>query len=986
MLMIIRKDPFGKRLGLCMITALLLGSCIHVPRAERVPKVLHREPVRASELTLRQQVAQLIMVRVEGFYYSSDNGYRQKVEKWVAEDQVGGLITFRGSVDGTFTNLQRFQRLAPVPLLVAADFEQGVGQQIEGATRFPSNMAVAATFNEENAYEQGRVTALEARALGVHIAFAPVMDVNNNPDNPIINFRAYSDDPGMVARIGSVFIRGAQEHGLVACAKHYPGHGNTATDSHTSLPMIPGSRESLERRELLPFKAAVDAGVGMVMVGHIAVPGLDSSHSPATQSSAITEGLLRGEYGFNGLIVTDGMEMGAITGGHWTGEAAVRSIEAGNDIILLPLYVDQTIDAVVRAVETGRISRQRIAASVNRVLKLKAELGLYEERSILNRDDVQHRVGLAEFSAAARKAARESITLVKDEQNLIPLRPGRRQTLTHILISTDDDLRQRTIPFWRDVEFTYGKKRIKTFFVNDKLSKTRIRELVQEAKTSSRTLVTALVRISMDKGVSTIDPTHQQLLEALKKAEVRFVVVSFGSPYLPLLEVIPTYLCGYGYGNVTMRAMADALFGRASVTGRLPINLDASHPRGSGLTRDALTKAFSGSSHNPAPLGVAQRASRPECDFNRAYAVLDSAIREKITPGAQVFIAWKGHMLADTAFGRFTYDADAPPVTTASIYDLASLTKVLVGGTLAMRLLDRRYLVLDEPVWHYIPAFRGRWKDRVTIHHLLTHSSGLPEYIEFWKMGIKPDEVLDTICKTDLEYEPGTQVKYSGVGLILFSALAELVTGQRLANLARAWVFEPLMMESTGYNPPAEWLERIVPTEVDAQGRKGLIRGEVHDGNAWFMGGVSLHAGVFAPANQLANLGMLYINGGVINGRRLAKEETVDAFITPRNLADGLESGPSGSRAGWALTWQLASATADAGDLFSPSAFGHTGFTGTSIWIDPATELIVVLLTNRVHPSREHPERIRELRRRFHNEVVRGVDGNEGLALAGYGS
>jgi len=540
--------------------------------------------VRASDLTLRQQVAQLIMVRVEGYYYSSDNGYRQKVGKWVAEDQIGGLITFRGSVDGTFTNLQRFQRLAPIPLLVAADFEQGVGQQIEGATRFPSNMAMAATFNEENVYEQGRVTALEARGLGVHVAFAPVMDVNNNPDNPIINFRSYSDDPGLVARMGSAFIRGAQEHGLVACAKHYPGHGNTATDSHTSLPLIPGSRESLDRMELLPFKAAVEAGVGMVMVGHIAVPGLDGSNSPATQSNAITEGLLRGEYGFNGLIITDGMEMGAISGGNWTGEAAVRSIEAGNDIILLPLYVDQTIDALVRAVETGRLSREQIAASVSRVLKLKEELGLYEERLNLNREGVQHQVGLAEFNTAAREAARESITLVKDEQNLIPLRPDRRQTLTHILISMDDDLKQRTTSFWRNVEFTFGSKRVKTFFVNDQLSQTRIKELVEEAKTSSRTLVTALVRISMDKGVSTINSTHKQLLEALDKAKVRFIVVSFGSPYVPSLDHIPAYMCAYGYGSVSMRAMSDAVFGRASISGRLPVNLDAKHPRGSGLT------------------------------------------------------------------------------------------------------------------------------------------------------------------------------------------------------------------------------------------------------------------------------------------------------------------------------------------------------------------------------------------------------------------
>ncbi|MFB0516954.1 MAG: glycoside hydrolase family 3 N-terminal domain-containing protein [Candidatus Neomarinimicrobiota bacterium] len=936
-----------KLFGLGVSAALLLGACVHVPRPIVAPEVWYEEPVTAADLSLRQQVAQLIMVRVEGYYYSADNGYRRKVERWVAQDQVGGLITFRGSVDGTFTNLQRFQRLASFPLLVAADFERGVGQQIEGATMFPSNMAVAATFDEENTYQQGRITALEARALGVHITFAPVMDVNNNPDNPIINFRSYSDDPQLVARMGAAFIQGAQDHGLVACAKHYPGHGNTATDSHTSLPLIPGSRESLDQMELMPFRAAAEAGVKMMMVGHIAVPGLDASNRPATQSAKITEGLLRGDFAFDGLIVTDGMEMGAITGGQWTGEAAVRAIEAGNDMVLLPLYVDQAIEAIVRAVWTGRISPERIEASVNRVLKLKAELGLYDERRSLNRDDVQRQVGLEEFREASRGIARKSITLVKDELNLIPFRPGRRQTLTHILISMDDDLKDRTLPFWSDVEFTFGKKRVKTFFVNDELSNTRIKELVEAARTTNLTLVTALVRIHMEKGVSTIDSTHHELLKALGKAKVKFAVASFGSPYLPSLEPIPTYLCGYSYEGMTMLAMADALFGRAPITGRLPVDLDASYRRGHGLTREARTRAFSQSTRT--------------WDFSRAYAVLDSAIQAKITPGAQVFIAKAGHILADTAFGHFTYDVDAPPVTTASIYDLASVTKVLVGGTLAMQLVDGRYLVLDEPVQDYLPTFQGKWKDRVTIRHLLTHSSGLPDYIWFWKMGIKPEEVIDTICRTELQFEPGTQSTYSGVGLILFTAIVELVTGERLADLTRDWVFGPLMMEGTGYNPPVEWQERIVPTEVDAEGRRGLIQGKVHDGNSHFMGGVSAHAGAFAPANQLAKLGLLYLNGGVVYGRRMVREETVEAFIQPQEL-------PPGS--GWALTWQMANATPEAGDLLSDAAFGHTGFTGTSIWIDPATEVIVVLLTNRVHPTRERGGHM-ELRHTFHNAIVK---------------
>jgi len=937
-------------LALVAIMVMVSATCAHLYQAGRGPGVWHRKPVKISSLSLRQQIAQLIMVRIEGYYYSSDSDYRNDLIQWVSRDQVGGLITFRGSVDGTFTNLEDFQRMAPVPLLIAADLERGLGQQVAGGTAFPSNMAIAATFNEQNAYEQGRITALEARALGIQITFSPVMDVNNNPDNPIINFRSYSDDPAMVARMGSAFIRGAQDYGLVACAKHYPGHGNTSTDSHTSLPLIPGNREDFERMELVPFKAANAVGVKMIMSGHIAVPGIDKSNRPATQSEIITNGLLREGLGYDGIIITDGMEMGSISGSNWSGEAAIQALKAGNDIILLPLYVAQTIDAIEEAVLDGRISKERLEASVNRVLKLKEELGLYEERGRLTRENIRLKVGLAESNATALRIAQESITLVKDDQHLIPFKPGRGQTLTHILVSMDDDLKERTRPFWRNVEYTQGNSRVKTIFVNEELTQSRIKELVSQARKTTRTLVTALVRIRMDKGESTIDPTHQKLLDALGRARVKYAVVSFGSPYLPNLKPIPAYLVGYGYWAGSMTALADALYGRAPITGRLPITLGKQYPRGHGLKREGRPTVFG--------------AARGAYDFKEAYTVLDSAIHQKIAPGAQVFIARGGMVVADTAFGRHTYDAGAAPVTTESIFDLASVTKVLVGGTVAMHLAERRFIVLDEPVKNYFPAFQGKWKDRVTIRHLLTHSSGLPAYKRYWELGIKPDEVLDDILATELEYEPGAKYVYSDLGMILFTRLAERSTGLSLEEMAREWVFAPLRMEHTGYNPPPEWYDRIVPTEVDAENRRGLIRGEVHDGNCCFLGGVTAHAGAFTKASQLAKLGQMMLDGGMIYGRWVAQEETVAAFTTDQEM-------PTGS--GRALAWRMASSTRHAGDLFSASAFGHTGYTGASIWIDPERQLVVVLLTNRVHPTRERGGH-GDMRQAFHNALVRAVD------------
>ncbi|MCK4626928.1 MAG: hypothetical protein KAV00_16570, partial [Phycisphaerae bacterium] len=342
---------------------------------------------------------------------------------------------------------------------------------------------------------------------------------------------------------------------------------------------------------------------------------------------------------------------------NWTGEAAIRAIEAGNDMVLLPLYVDQTIDAIEAAVNNGRLSHERIVQSVERILKAKTELDLYAERGRLSSESLKKQVGLVESQELSKRMAREAITLVKDEPNLVPLKPGRRETLTHILFSMDDDLKERTRPFWQQVARTFSVKRTTNIFINEKLSSTRIKEVVAAARKSDHVIVTALVRIHMDKGASTIDASHHKLLTALSKAGVKYILASFGSPYLPSLKPVPTYLAGYGYWAGGMEAMSEAIFGAAPITGRLPVNLDKKYLRGHGITRELSQSPF--------------RAPDRPVDFRQAYAVLDSAINERITPGAQVFVAQGGAALADAAFGYATYEPGANRVTSESIYDLA---------------------------------------------------------------------------------------------------------------------------------------------------------------------------------------------------------------------------------------------------------------------------------------------------------------------------
>ena len=913
------------------------------------PNLSKAKPVKHwSKLTLREKVAQMIMVRVKGEFYNQEHWYQKSLKKWISKDGIGGVISFGGSIHGTFYNIQKFQEWAKIPLLVSADYERGLGQWMRGGTLFPSNMAVAATGNTDLSYQQGEVTAKEANAIGVHITLAPVMDVNNNPENPIINFRSYSDDPDMVIDYGNAFIKGVQDGGIYACAKHFPGHGNTNTDSHSSLPSIEGTREELEAIELKPFKSAIENGVKMIMVGHIAMPGLDSSNTPASYSKLITTGLLRDEWGFDGLIITDGMEMGGLTESTWAGESAIRAVEAGADILLLPMNVDQTINTLVDAVEHGRISETRIDDSVKRIWAAKEDLGVFSNTHLKKWTHVEVDIGQSSHTTIANTIAEKSITIVKNNNNLLPLKPQKIKHLTHIIMSTDEGATDMLKSYLWDVNHTHPN--VDEIYVMQPISKLRTSEIVSQAKSSNKTLVTLLVRIRMDKGISTIDSTHAELLSQLDKEQIPFVVFSFGSPYLPAYEYLDAYVCAYGYGKVSQKAAANVLWGRKKATGKLPIDLNKKLKRGMGI----ISESASG-------FDVDEKSF----NLDNAWAVIDSAINDKITPGAQVFIAKAGDVVSSRGFGFQTYDNNSPPINEASIYDIASLTKVLATTPVIMKLIAQKKLGLDQAVSQFFPQFTANHKDEITIRHLLTHSSGLKPFVEFFKFTPLPskDEIVEHIIASELDFIPGEKYQYSDLGMIILKEIIEYVSNRPLDKLAHSWLYRPLGMNSTLFNPPIEMTNQIVPTEIDNVYRKRLLQGEVHDENAHVLGGVSGHAGVFSTASDIGKYAQMMLNNGLWKGRRIFKNKQVNQFTELHYLPIDSER---------TLGWDTPSRNgkSSAGDYFSTSTFGHLGYTGTSLWIDPENEIIIALLTNRVHPTRERGG-IYGIRREFHLQVMK---------------
>ncbi len=935
-----------------ILICIFISNCSVAPSLEsNLDKNIYYSIKDWENLTLREKIAQMIMVRVRGDYYSSDNNYRKSLKKWLTKDGVGGIISFGGSIHGSYYNIQQFQNWSKFPLLVAADYERGLGQWMKGGTLFPSNMALAATGDSSLAYAQGKITAIEARALGVHITFSPVMDINNNPNNPIINFRSYSDNPQTVSKFGVQFIKGVQENGLIACAKHFPGHGNTETDSHTTLPSIEGDKQSLMNMEVEPFKRSIEADVKMIMVGHISLPGLDDSGLPASHSNIISTQLLRNELGFKGLIISDGLEMGSLTKSSWSGESAIRAVEAGIDILLLPIDVKETILSIEKAVKSGRISEQRINDSVKKIWKMKYDQGVLSGNTQPKFSELEHKIGTYKNRSKSLEVAKKSITIVKDENSLLPLKVEKIDSLAHIIFSLDDNAKSYLKSFSRDIIKTHGH--VKEVYINNPITELGAKDLINQIKGVDNIVASMVVRIRMDKGIATIDSTHSLMLSKLSKLGIPIITFSFGSPYLPSYHNLETYVCVYGYGSVSMIAASNALWGRSQVNGKLPIDLSPKLKIGTGIKKN---KRYT------------KMGDLNTFDFYNAILILEEAIESKVFPGAQFSISKDGKNLFNGGLGTFTYEKDSQLINNNSIYDVASLTKVLVTTPLVMKLVEQNKLSLDQKVVQFYPQFKGNGKENITIKNLLTHSSGIPGYYKFFldeRLSSKED-IINYILNINLNSSPGEKYEYSDLGFILLTAIIEKVSGYPIDRLAHQFIFDPVGMENTRYLPPIGWKNKIVPTEIDLQYRGRLIHGEVHDENAFLMGGVSGHAGIFTNSIDISYYSQMLLNKGTWNGERFFNEKLINYFTSLQNIPKGSDM---------ALGWDTPSKSGkgNAGKYFSVGSYGHLGFTGTSLWIDPNENIIIVLLTNRVHPSRNQDEKsikITTVRKEFYDAVM----------------
>ena len=900
-----------------------------------------------DKLTLREKIAQMMVYRMNMHYLNYNSDEWKEIENLISSDGIGILHIWFGETGSALTMLNKIQRESKIPILVEADIESGLGRRYPGAVTLPPMMAIAATGNSKFAYEAGRISAEESRGVGIHFNLAPVVDVNNNPKNPIINTRSFGEHPDSVIKYSREFIKGLHEHGMLTTAKHFPGHGDTETDSHSSLAQIPSDSARLWQIELPPFKNAIESGVDAIMVAHVNSPEYQiHSEDPATLSKFWIQDVLRSKMKFDGVIITDAMDMGGIVKKYSDSYALIETIKAGSDIIIQNNQMKKSIDLVEKAVKNGIISEQRINASTLKVLKMKERLGLHKNK-IISMDDTHMSVGKKSNFDLASEIGNRSITLVKNNDNILPLEPKSNDTFYIVDLYDAANNHNESIVTKSLRENGY---KVRSFQIDKSDSLIVANHILDQIPSDGLVLLNAYANPVEWKENIFLPSVEADFINRLIKKCSTVIITSFGSPYLIQdFPEAPVYICAYKGSSVMQKAFLNALMGESDINGILPVTIPGIAKRGSGINLKSIKWEKKEQSWIPGKEIKRIRPNEISVNVDETKQMLLEAVADSAFPGGVILAAKNGDIFLHKAFGYHTY-SKKKPVMRGNIYDLASITKVVATTSALMKLVDEKKLSLDDKVITYLPEFIGKQKmffdqkSKVTIRHLITHTSGLPPFKKYFLMDGNIQTKIDSIMNTEPEIPLNQKMIYSDIGLIVLGKIIESVSQSSLDEYVDSVVFKPLGMKTTFYNPPIEKIKRIIPTEYSSLYGETII-GYVHDENAKSIGGIAGHAGLFSTASDLSIFSQMMLNGGIYGWKRIFKSQSVTNFTKRANTIEG------SSRA---LGWDTPSGQSSGGVYLSASSFGHTGFTGTSLWIDPENQIFVILLTNAVHPNRNY--------------------------------
>jgi len=883
------------------------------PPQQLSPEARHWVEKTMAAMTTDEKIGQIVFPTYFGAFESVESKDFKELQSRVENDHIGGFIlaTRRGPrgielshVYETAVLTNELQRAAKIPLLVGADFERGTVMRVEEGTAFPHAMAVGATGRPADAYAMGRITAIEARAMGVHWVFAPVADVNSNPDNPIINIRSFGEDPKQVAEYVSQFVRGVEENGAMATAKHFPGHGDTSVDSHMQLPLVTASRERLNAVEFVPFEAAIDAGVDSIMTAHLAVPALEPDPDiPATLSQRVLTGVLRDQLHFGGLVITDALDMGGVAKGFPPGEVAVRALLAGADVLLLSPVTDAALSSVRDAIQSGRVPMSRLDDAVRRLLEAKARLGLYKQREV-DVDKLSSVFGKPEFLATAADIADRGVTLLRNDAGLVPLDPRTTKRVFLLAVSADPDTTPAE-PFERELRAQLDS--VDSLHVDTKYF--RVAETQLPPPESYDLAICAMtVRVADRKGTIGLPADELEMIHALLKAGKPVIMVGLGSPYL--MESFPeatTWLATFSVQDVAQRAAARALLGTFAVSGKLPVSLPGAAPHALHVADGLTTAAI--------PMKLQSASAATEGRLQKAYELVEKAAEEHLFDGAVLLVGYR-EQFAVLRAGETRARGDGKPDV---VHPLDYLTAVdwPLWTTETAILVSQKQLTLDTAVWRVVPEFAegpdAERKKAVTVRQLLEHSTWIPSGIA----GTSPSERSDKPLAAD----PGTQYDPNGTGAILLQEVIRRLTGWSPQYFGDDRVFARLgvpVVYTTDCLDKAH--TRCFPT---------------------------------GTPDQVGALLQLWLNGGIYAHHRFFPRAVGEAFLARKPL-DGraLSAG-----------WEFASEIAKPGRFISPHAYGsHGRFTSGFLWLDPENNLFVALIPHGGGPVQaDSPARFQRL-------------------------
>ncbi|RBA28582.1 glycoside hydrolase family 3 N-terminal domain-containing protein [Flavobacterium tibetense] len=903
-----------------------------------------------NQLSFEERVGQLFMVAA---YSNKNEAHNKSIDELVEKYKIGGLIFFQGGPVRQAKLTNRYQAKAKVPLFIGIDAEWGLSMRLDSTYRYPWNMTLGAVKDYNLIEQMGKQMAEQSKRMGIHFNFAPVVDINTNPKNPIIGNRSFGEDKFNVTKAAIALTKGLQNGGVFATAKHFPGHGDTSTDSHHTLPVINFDSKRIHDVELYPYKELIKNGLASVMVAHLSVPSLESrSGYPSSISYNIVTNILKNELGFEGLIFTDALNMKGASNFKQPGDIDLEAFLAGNDVLLFAENVPVAITKFKSAFESGNLTAERLEYSVKKILKYKylSDLQNYKEVNLTN---LFNDLNQSKYDAMNFKLYENALTILKNKDKILPIKRLEKEKIAYIKLGNDshEDFFQKLNQFAEVTE----------------IQSTNIDSVLVELETYSKVIIGYH---KADGAWKNHDLSIKELLWLDKIAKQnKTIAVFFTKPYsllkIPDFKNLEGVIVAYQNNIFANTVAAEAIFGAIDVHGKIPVSIGNHFEVNEGLELNKINRlGFA------APENVGMDANK----LAKIDSISNYAINKKITPGMQILVARKGKVIYQKSFGHHTYDKTTA-VKNDDLYDVASLTKILATLPNLMIQFDKGKINLNSKLGTLLPEFKKSDKANATVLDMLTHQARFHPWIAFYKATLdsvnKPSlkyyrnryseefpinvaeqlylrkDYNDTILKTiaNSKLLPKVQYKYSDFSFILMKEYLERITDKPLDELSNDNFYKLIGANRMLYNPLKKFKkEAIIPSEIDNYFRYDTIQGYVHDMAAAMQGGVAGHAGIFSNSLDVAKMMQLFLQKGNYGDHQFFTEETFQKFNTCYFCKDQNRRGLGFDKP------QLGQEGPTCGCV-SMTSFGHTGFTGTMAWADPDKELVYVFLSNRTYPD-----------------------------------